>query len=122
MKNSQCPLCYSELEVIDCAPCDDCGNLEIEIEHFNNGIHTYKIFNIYKGLKLQLCNFCAIDFGSYKSEYFGFKNKERLSFENFDFISEVKSANLTKDKYCPNCKKRLKFLEFVKKLREKIQE
>lgn len=121
MKNTPCPLCFSELVVIDCAPCDDCGNLEIEIEHFNEGIHTYKILNIYKGLKLQLCNFCEVDFGSYKSEYLGFKNKETLSCDDFDFVSEVKNPVITKDKYCPNCMKRLKFLNFIKELREKIQ-
>ena len=122
MKNSQCPLCYTILELIDCAPCDDCGNQAEEINHFNEGIHTYKIFNVYKGLKLQLCNFCQVDFGSYKSEYLGFKNKETLFINDFEFISDVKNPEITKDKYCPSCNKRLKFLNFIKKIRNLTSE
>lgn len=118
MKKEQCPICYSGLEVIDCAPCDSCGHLEIEIEHFKSGKHNYNVYNVYKGLKLQLCDFCRVDFGSYKSEYLGFDNDKRIGYESFEFLYSAKHLSIEKDKYCPQCKERLKFLLFLRDLRE----
>lgn len=122
MKKEQCPICYTELEVTECAPCHDCGHSELELKHFKEGIHRYNIYDVYKGLKLQLCNFCDIDFGSYKSGYLGFKDNRRIGYENFDFVSEVEPAALEKDKFCPECNKRLKFLIFLRNLKEIIQQ
>lgn len=115
----QCPICFSELEVRDCAPCDDCGwNVPTEMEHLNEGEHTYATYEIYQGLRLTLCNFCAVDFGSYKSEYFGFKNDKRIDFDDFNFVRQIDHPEIVKDKYCPECSARLKFLEFVTELRK----
>ncbi|PSR52108.1 hypothetical protein AHMF7605_00515 [Adhaeribacter arboris] len=121
MKKEQCPLCYSELEAIECAPCHDCGHLPIEIEHFKSGIHIYRIYDVYKGLRLQLCDFCTLDFGSYRSEYLGFDHNKRLGFDQFNFVQELTTPDLEKDKYCPDCAKRLKFLNFIHNLRELIE-
>ena len=114
----QCPVCYNELEVRDCAPCDDCGGNEKEIRHFQQGIHTYKIYEVYQGLRLTLCNFCTVDFGSYKSEYLGFSGNQRIDFENFVFVRDLVDPQLVKDKFCPECSARLKFLHFVSTVRE----
>jgi rubrerythrin len=119
MNKEQCPICYTPLEVKVVAPCDDCGHFLEEIEHYKQGLHTYKIYDIYDGLRLQLCNFCAVDFGSYKSGYLGLKNGRRIGFEQFDFIKDVKGATLQKDKYCPSCNHRKTFLSFLSKLRDK---
>lgn len=121
MKNEQCPICFSELEVVDCAPCDDCGHLEKEIEHFKEGKHKYNVYNVYNGLKLQLCDFCDVDFESYKSEYLGFDDNRRIGYENFEFVSSVESPSIEKDKYCSECGSRLKFLKFLRDLREMIK-
>lgn len=49
----QCPICFSELEIRVCAPCDDCGwNVPTEIEHLNKNMHTYATYEIYPGLRL----------------------------------------------------------------------
>ncbi|AHM59292.1 hypothetical protein D770_05125 [Flammeovirgaceae bacterium 311] len=118
MSKEQCPICYSELEVVDCAPCHDCGHLPEEVEHFKNGRHKYRIYNVFEGLRLQLCDFCDVDFGSYKSEYFGLENGKRITLEDFEIIQELESRNLVKDKYCRECNKRLRFLTFLRNLRE----
>ena len=118
MIKEQCPICYSELKIIDCTPCYDCGHLPIEINHFKDGKHKYNIYNVYNGLELQLCNFCDVDYGSYKSEYFGFNNNQRIGFENFELIKSIESPRLEKDKYCSKCKKRLRFLTFLNDMRE----
>lgn len=120
MKKEQCPICHSELEVKDFAPCDDCGNLGEEIKHFNEGLHKYNIYEIYKGLKLQLCNFCDMDFGSYKSEYLEFSDNRRIGYEDFTFLSTINNPSILKNKYCPECNKGLKFLTFLRELRETI--
>ena len=121
MKNKQCPICFSDLVVKDCAPCDDCGHLDDEIKHFKEGRHKYNVYNIYKGLKLQLCDFCDVDFGSYKSEFLGFDDNRRIRKENFEFVSSVEKPSIEKDKYCPECGSRLKFLRILRGLRELIE-
>lgn len=115
----QCPICFSELGVRDCAPSDNCGwDVPTEIEHLKDGLHTYTTYEIFKGLRLTLCNFCAVDFGSYKSDYFGFSNAKRLGFENFNFVRVIERPEVSKDKFCPECSTRLKFLKFVTEVRQ----
>jgi len=121
MKIEQCPICYSNLEVKKFAPCDDCGGLEQEINHFRDGVHKYNVYEIYNGLKLQLCNSCDVDFGSYKSEYWGFLGDERIEYEKFKFIYEIENPTIQKTKFCPECKKGLKFLTFLRNLREIVE-
>lgn len=101
----------------DFAPCDDCGNLEKEIRHFKEGLHKYNIYEIYKGFKLQLCDVCDVDFGSYKSEYLGLSSNRRIGYEDFAFVSNVIYPSIKKRKYCPECNKGLKFLTFLIELR-----
>jgi hypothetical protein len=114
----QCPICFSELEVRDCSPCDGCGwDVPTEIEHLTEKIHTYTIYEIYQGLKLTLCDFCAVDFGSYKSEYFGFEKRKPMDLSDFNFIKQVEHPEVVKDKFCPQCSARLKFLKFVAEIR-----
>lgn len=115
----QCPICFGELEPRDCAPCDDCGwDVPTEIEHLKEGIHTYTTYEVYQGLRLTLCNFCAVDFGSYKSEYFGFENKRRIDFFDFNFVKQIEYPVVVKDKFCHECSARLKFLKFVTEIRK----
>lgn len=115
----QCPICFSELELRECAPCDNCGwDVPTEIEHLKQKIHTYTTYEIYQGLRLTLCNFCAVDFGSYKSEYFGFNNGKRLHLSNFNFVKQVEQPKVVKDKFCPECSARLKFLKFLADVRQ----
>jgi hypothetical protein len=115
----QCPICFAELEVRDCAPCDDCGwNVPTEIEHLNEGRHTYTTYEIYRGFRLTLCDFCYVDFGSYKPEYFGFRNKEALRLFDFNFVKQLEDPEVIKDKFCPSCAARLSFLRFVARIRE----
>lgn len=113
----QCPICFGELEVRDCAPCDDCGWQPNEIQDLKEMKHVYKTYEIYNGLRLTLCNFCDVDFGSYKPEYFGFKNGQRIGFQNFNFIRQLDNPEIVKDKFCPECSKRLKFLRFLSDIR-----
>jgi len=109
----QCPVCFEELTIQDCAPCDDCGCNQTEILHFKENKHTYKIYDVHKGLHLTLCDFCDVDFGSYDSKYFGFENGYQLSIKNFKFIKEIENPKISKDMFCAKCSHKINFLNFV---------
>ena len=111
----QCPICFNELEVRDCAPCDACGGAPDEREHFDE--RQYITYEIFEGLRLTLCDFCTVDFGSFKPEFFGLKNEKRLSLSDFTFVEQIEYPEITKDKYCPECSARLRFLKFVAEVR-----
>ena len=117
----QCPICFHDLEVRDCNACDDCGgtgSMLTELQLLDERKNVYTIYEVYKGLRLMLCHFCSIDFGSYRPEYFGFENDQRISISEFNFIKEVENPPIVKDKFCPECNKRLKFLNFVAAIRK----
>ena len=114
-----CPICYGELEVRECAPCHDCGgDVPTEIEHLQAHQHTYTTFEVYAGLRLTLCNFCVADFGSYRPEYFGFKQEQRINMASFSFIRDIINPQVELDKFCPTCLHRLKFLVFLEAVRK----
>ena len=116
----QCPECGEELEVVNIAPCDDCGWDPKEIEHFNSSKHTYARYEVY-GSILMLCNFCDVDFSSYNPEYWGFPKGYELGFGSAGFkkIANIPNEQLSisKGKYCPKCCARLPFIQAVQKAR-----
>lgn len=118
MNDEFCPLCYSTLEVVDVAPCMECGAIPQEIEHALSGKHTYAEMRVFGDLTLVLCNFCQVDFGSYNPTFFGLPEDSRIGYEKMQFLRSVEDVFIGKDKYCPHCKHRRAFLEFVKNVRE----
>ncbi len=73
-----------------CAPCYNCGNLDTELEDFARGIHTYTVYEIYDGIRLTLCDFCAVDIASYAPEFWGLPDRRRIS------ISDLTAFSLTR--------------------------
>lgn len=121
MKYTNCPICYEKLEVRDTTPCMDCGALPEELEHLKEGKHTYAEFDIVFGLKLILCNFCQVDFGSYKPETWGFSDNRRIGYGNMNFLREIK-PEISKTKFCANCGHSLSFLKFLAKVKVMAQQ
>ncbi len=117
MSISYCPLCHALLEIREVAPCMDCGHLPEEIEHALTGQHTYAEMRIFGDLTLILCNFCQVDFGSYDPGFFGLPQDARIGFDTMEFVRSVDAVSIGKDKYCPECGRRLAFLEFVDQAR-----
>ncbi len=99
MSEKQCPICYDILEEIKVAPCDDCGCEENELEHLRKNEHTYQVYEVFEGLKLTLCDFCVVDFGSYVPEYLGFPKNVMIIYEEMIFIKEI--DNCPYRKLCP---------------------
>ena len=118
MSDSQCPICYTPLEVTDVAPCMECGNIPQEIEHALAGKHSYAEMRIFGDLTLVLCDFCQVDFGSYDPTFFGMPRDARIGYEKMQFLRAVEDVVIAKDKYCPQCGFRLPFLKFVQQARE----
>jgi hypothetical protein len=108
----QCPLCFTTLETRDVTPCECCGAHPNELSHYRN--HEYGEYELGPGLTLVLCDFCHLDFGSFKPSFFGFAGKRlpRL-FEHAHILRPHYQTHIRKDWVCPKCHFRLPFLEFV---------
>ena len=119
MKKEHCPICSTELEVWDVSPCWDCGHHPAELDHLASGLHTYSEFEVL-GSRIVLCDFCMVDFSSYDAELFGLPKGTaiRLGCPEFKELGSVEHAGLSKDKVCPACDRRLKFLNWVMEVRE----
>jgi hypothetical protein len=117
MKETQCPLCYGDLEVHQVAPCDDCGCHPDELEHFRKGQHRYAKYEVFPGLSLVLCDFCDVDFGSYDPTFFGLPRGTPLGYGRMQLLQLLEQPKLSQDKYCSQCERRLSFLRFVQRAR-----
>jgi hypothetical protein len=117
MQETHCPLCQGALETREVTPCFECGADPIEREHFEQGKHTYREYEVFPPLRLTLCNFCDVDFGSFDPTYFGLPAKARIGYQYFVPLEPVRSPALGHDKYCEACGYRLRFLRFVAEAR-----
>jgi len=121
MKPEQCPICSNELELKEATPCIECGVLEDQVtllkqnieEGFKHDSVEFKEYRIFEKFEITLCDFCAIDIGSFDPEYFGLAKSKRLGYERLQFLKSLNNPGLGKDKYCSVCKQRLSFINFV---------
>jgi rRNA maturation endonuclease Nob1 len=119
MQENHCPICYTELQTRETAPCDDCGGDPVELEHLREGKHTYAEYEVFPGLSLTLCDFCAVDFGSYDPAFFGLTKGTKIGFEKMNFVRQCDNPQPQLNKFCPRCGYKLPFLRFVAKARER---
>ena len=117
MKNDLCPLCNSELEVREVAPCEECGGDPKEIEEFQSGVHTYAVYAIPPGPNLTLCDFCAEDFGGFDPEFFGLERGDELSPKICESQTERQLLAIATGNFCVACGFRQPFLKFVADVR-----
>ncbi len=120
MSETNCPICYTPLELRDVAPCWDCGADPAELGHLAEGRHKYAEFLVFN-TAIVLCDFCQVDFGSYAPDFFGQSHRVRYG-KGVTFLRDVLDPHPTKDKYCPNCGRRLAFLRFLAAVREHRQQ
>ncbi len=119
MQETNCPVCFGELEVRELAPCDDCGGVPEELEHFRAGKHSYNTYAVFPGLELTLCDFCRADFASYNPEFFGLPKTSRIGLEKMNIVRAVDSPAVLMGKVCTQCGLRLTFARFVVLARER---
>jgi len=119
MPEHLCPLCSTPLEILEVAPCADCGHFPEEINHFFRHQHTYHEMRLFGRFMLVLCDFCQVDFPSYDPSYFGLPNHANLEkFADMELLRKIEDTSIQKDFYCPHCQHRLVFLEFVDQCRK----
>ena len=126
MTLEQCPICGSELEIREVTPCFECGVLEDQVAMLREAIQTafehdsvnYGVYRIFDALEITLCDFCAIDIGSYDPEYFGLRKDDKLGFQDLHIARKLHEPSVGKDKYCPECNRRLAFINFLLQARE----
>jgi hypothetical protein len=94
----------------------DCGASEAGLQQHTTA--TYTEYEVYFNQRLVLCNFCYVDFGSYKPEYFGLSRQKTIGLPDFNFVQDVTDKTLRVDKFCPECNKRLPFLKLVSVCRQ----
>lgn len=111
----KCPLCYAPLEIREVAPCFDCGADPAELQHLNRGLHTYDEVRAF-GETIVLCDLCQADFANYKPMYFNLPSDVKPGRE-VAFRRNITNPRVSKDEYCPECARRLAFLEFVSRVR-----
>ena len=72
------------------------------------------------GSRIVLCDFCMVDFSSYDAELLGLPKGTaiRLGSPEFKELGPVEHAGPSKDKVCPACNRRLKFLNWILEVRE----
>ena len=116
MQETHCPVCHTELEVREVAPCYECGGDPTELEDLAARRHTYAEVRAL-GVAIVLCDFCQADFSSYSPSYFNQPANARLGLGEFEFIRDVTDLRVGKDKFCPSCRRRLAFLRFVSDVR-----
>ena len=81
MQWKQCPLCFTELEAREGAPCAECGGHPEELIHFHEGRHTFRVYRVFGDLELTLCEFCRVDFGSHDPQLFSLTRDARIGFQ-----------------------------------------
>ena len=117
MAETHCPVCFTELEEREVAPCYDCGDDPAELEDLRAGRHTYDEVE-HLGSRAVLCDFCQADFTSYDPTYFGRKRGERVGLgHGMELVRRLENPMPVRDKVCPQCKHRLAFLRFVMEAR-----
>jgi hypothetical protein len=89
-----------------------------EIEHALMGRHTYSQMRVCDFI-LTLRDFCQVDFGSLRPEFFGLSKNERIGYEKMQFVRDVKDTSIRKDKVCVRCGYRLSFLKFIAEIRNR---
>jgi hypothetical protein len=97
----------------------DCGHDPKELDEARAGEHTYAEYRIFGDLALVLCDFCQVDFGSYDPTIFGLPLGKSVGMQRgWQFVRDV-PASIEKGKCCPECNRRLPFLEFMVAARER---
>ena len=71
MNAETCPLCSSTLVQHTVAPCMICGHQQEELQHLQEGRHTYAEYCIFWPLSLVLCDYCQEHFDFFNPEWFG---------------------------------------------------
>lgn len=117
MEERMCPACDGPLELRAVSPCLICGGETEAVEHHLTGLHGYAEYELFGGLRIVLCNYCALDFQHQDPTLFGRPAEPPLERSDLRLRARLERPEMEEDHYCPRCEKRLSFLEFVSSTR-----
>lgn len=113
MAVSQCPCCYSPLEVRDVTPCDVCGGWPESVARFNPTA-VYTEYRLPSGHTVVLCRACVLEEFMVPGGWgYRLAPAEGLPVDALQRVQSVESPRIGRDKFCPACNLRLAFAEIV---------
>lgn len=112
MEARLCPICDGPLEQRAVGPCLICGGDPEEVEHHLTGLHGYAEYEVFGGMRIVLCNFCALDFARLDPRLFGLPADPPLERSDLHLRARLERPEFEQDGYCPRCERRQAFLRF----------
>jgi hypothetical protein len=114
MRESQCPVCYTPLEVRTVTPCYICGGWPEMLARFDASAELCA-WRLPSGESLILCRQCQLEEFLVPGGW-GYRiglPASRFPLNALQLVRTQLSPALGKDKFCPKCNLRLAFLEVV---------
>jgi hypothetical protein len=113
MRNSQCPICFTPLEVRDTTPCYCCGAWPESISRLNSSM-PFTEYRLPAGAPIVLCGTCVLEefmaLGGWGFQIIPDKNypADRLT-----PVRVIANPGIGQDKFCPTCNQRLALLKII---------
>ena len=118
MPQSQCPVCYTPLEVRDVTPCFICGGWPGTVEKFRSDTE-YREWRMPGGQMIVFCSPCEVEEFMVPGGW-GYRlglPTRRFPVNDLQRMRLIEQPQLGRDKFCPSCKLRLSFLKIVAECR-----
>lgn len=110
---SQCPVCFTPLEVRDVTPCFICGGLSESVARFDASA-TYTEFRLPGSQTILLCRGCElVEFMVPGGWGYRLIPGEKLPINPLQRVQSLAAPRIGRDKFCPSCNFRLAFLGTV---------
>jgi hypothetical protein len=112
-RQSQCPVCFSALEVRDVTPCQVCGGWPESVSRFDPSA-TFAEFRLPGGRLVVLCRGCELEEFMVRGGWgFRLAPGEKLPVNALQRVRLVAAPQVGHDKFCPSCNLRLAFLDII---------
>ena len=119
MGQSQCPMCYSALEIRDVTPCYICGGRPESVAQFDFAVE-FREFRLPDGQVIVMCWGCELgEFMVPGGWGYRIAFGEALPINALQWSRSLQASRLQKDKFCPACNLRLAFLDVVAKIQQR---
>jgi hypothetical protein len=110
---SQCPVCYTPLEVREVTPCLICGGWAEAVARFDPDA-PFSEFRLPRGRSLVLCNGCEVEEFMVPGGWgYRLAPAEKFPVNVLQRVRPLQTPHLGRDKFCPTCNLRLAFLMVI---------
>jgi hypothetical protein len=110
---SQCPVCFTPLEVRDVTPCFICGGWPAFVARFDPA-SEFTEFRLPTNQLIVLCRSCQLEEFMVPGGWgYRLAPGEKFPVNVLRWVREVAEPRLARDKFCPTCNTRLAFIEVI---------